>query len=156
MIWREMSMKNKNPTRPRNQLDVILKPASICTKLLYGPVEHKRAHTQRDELSKNNINRHIHRETNVYLIGFSNLFELGFSFFLVVGVLIRMPLHGKLPVSLLQVFLRNILINLQDLVVVDTHFVVVYCVPLSSSRSHLLFLLPLIPILFLCFLIAIF
>ena len=56
-----------------------------------------------------------------YLIGLRDLLELGFSFFFVGGILVRMPFHGQLSICFLQIILRSISIYLQYIVVIYAH-----------------------------------
>lgn len=59
--------------------------------------------------------------TEAYLIGLGDLFEFVLGFFLVVRVLVRVPFHGKLPVSFLQIIILGVLVHLQYLIVIHTH-----------------------------------
>jgi len=47
-------------------------------------------------------------------ISLSDLLELGFCFLLVVGILIRVPFHGQLPICLLQLIITRCPSNLQN------------------------------------------
>ncbi|BAS78291.1 Os02g0306801, partial [Oryza sativa Japonica Group] len=55
------------------------------------------------------------------LVGLGDLLELGLGLLLAVGVLVRVPLHGQLPVRLLQLLLGGAPLHLQQLVVVHPH-----------------------------------
>lgn len=59
-----------------------------------------------------------------YLIGFRYLLEFGFGFFLVCGILVRMPFHCQFSVSLLQIIIGGISVHLQYVVVIHTHFLI--------------------------------
>lgn len=65
-------------------------------------------------------------EGKTNLIGLRDLFEFRFSFFLVGGVLIRVPFHGQLSVSFLQIVICGVLVNLQKLVVIHTHIFLLF------------------------------
>lgn len=67
------------------------------------------------------------------IISFGDLLELGFCFFLVVWVLVRMPFHGELSIGFLQVVVFGVLVHLKRLVVVQTHLSLHS--PSSSSSS---------------------
>lgn len=76
----------------------------------------------------------LSREKN-HLVGLGDLLKFCLGFLLVVRILVRVPLHGKLPVGLLEVVLLGALVDAQNLVVVDAHF---SKLPSSSSLSRLL------------------
>lgn len=54
-------------------------------------------------------------------VSLRDLFESCFCFFFVGGVLVRVPFHGQLSVRFLQIILRSISVNLQHIVVIQTH-----------------------------------
>lgn len=56
-----------------------------------------------------------------YLVGLGDLFEFVLGFLLVVGVLVRVPSHGKLAVGLLEIFFFGVLVDLEDFIVVHSH-----------------------------------
>jgi hypothetical protein len=59
------------------------------------------------------------RRANLVRLG--DLLELGLGLLLVAGVLVRVPLHGQLPVRLLELVIGGAALHLQHLVVVHTH-----------------------------------
>lgn len=56
-----------------------------------------------------------------YIISFRDCLEFGFSIFLVIRVLIRMPFHSKFPISFLEIIIFCISIYLKDFIVIYTH-----------------------------------
>jgi hypothetical protein len=55
------------------------------------------------------------------LVRLGDLLELGLGILLVAGVLVRVPLHGQLPVRLLELVVGGAALHLQHLVVIHTH-----------------------------------
>lgn len=56
-----------------------------------------------------------------YIVGFRDLFEFGFSFFLVVRVLVRMPFHGEFSIGFFEVIIFGIAVHLKNLIIVYSH-----------------------------------
>ena len=63
----------------------------------------------------------LYDDTEKYLISFRDLLKFGFSFFLVIWVLVRMPFHGELAISFLKIIICSSFWNLENAVVIHSH-----------------------------------